>query len=372
METEQLSLEELCSNAVTCGVFPGSVLEVYHGARQIFSIAAGRFAWPFWTPSVSSHTVYDLASLTKPLATSILYMCFVSDGVIGLDEKITKFLPGLPDEKQSITFRHLLNHSSGLPAYRPYFKTLTGCSHKKARNEIERWIVGEALEESVGVKTLYSDLGFMLLGFLAEKISGETLVSLIDKHVLKFFEIRDIFCGGKGDFLTQYSVLTAPSEYCKYRSRVIKAETHDMNAWVMGGFAGHAGLFATASAVAEIVIKIKSMYQGNYKHSIITNSAVREFLKVNHTLDRQKWTCGFDTPTPGNSSTGRFFSLNSIGHLGFTGTSFWHDMEKNITVVLLSNRTFPKATKQNQEAIKKFRIKVHDAVLEKLRYYSLC
>jgi len=356
-------LGEVCAAAIASGAFPGIVLHLAMGNRTPVSIARGRLAWPAWTPEVSCDTVYDLASLTKPLATATLFMALASDGTATPEMPLRVFFRNLPSDKQEITTGALLTHTSGLPAHRPYFMALADSTAEQARHKMEKWIFEEPLCFHPGSDTLYSDLGYIVLGFVAEKICGMPLGQLVERYVFSPMGIKGIFWGGKGEFHGN----CAPSEFCKYRERVIMGETHDMNAWILGGAAGHAGLFATAARVAGILKALMDIKRGKRRHPHIRQDVLNSFLSVPRREGCGNCrTMGFDTPLPGASAAGKHFSPASIGHLGFTGTSFWHDTEKDITITMLANRTFPRADKKSMERIRKWRPLIHDAAMEML------
>lgn len=354
-------LYAICQEAIRDRAFPGLAIDASWKGRTALSIAAGRVAWPPWAPEVSNDTIYDLASLTKPLATAMLYMSLVSEGLTSLDTEIGPFFKKMPEDKCAVNIRDLLSHTSGLPAHRPYFKQLMGASPSEARQKMEEWIINEPLCFKPGSNWLYSDPGYILLALIAERICGKPFRELVWEYLFRPLGISGIFWGGERA-LRAFDV--APSEFCPYRKRVIMAETHDMNAWVLGGAAGHAGLFSKAGTVTQLVTALMAVRHGRERHPYIKQGVVEDFLKMDIEAGKVYRPCGFDVPAPVNSAAGRHFSAGSTGHLGFTGTSFWHDQGREITITLLTNRTFPRATMESRKKIKKWRPIIYDAVME--------
>ena len=227
--------------------------------------------------------------------------------------------------------------------------------------QIRRHILEEPLVYPPATNALYSDLGFIVIQWLLEEISGKdfyhfTREDLFDHLVCPTPEFIPL--GQEKDVdHNQF----ADTEYCPWRERILSGEVHDENAYALGGVAGHAGLFGTAQEVKCVLDCILDTISGENPSSPWTREYLTEFLQPAHLHPASTWALGFDTPASSNSSAGRYFSTRSVGHLGFTGTSFWLDLERGISVILLTNRIHPSRA---NEKIKEFRPLLHDAVME--------
>ena len=233
------------------------------------------------------------------------------------------------------------------------------------------------LKESMGKesgsfeKAVYSDLGFMLLGIIIEKVMNTDLNEAAKNLVFDPLCVEDIFfIPEKGHLTSTFSRQkliknTAPTLYCPYRKRIIMGEVHDLNAWAMGGLAGHSGLFGTGKAVCKLLKKFLLIFKGRFEHPVFKRDLMREFFIKQEMDPASTWALGFDTPSPEGSSSGDHFSPESVGHLGYTGTSFWMDPREEMIVVFLSNRTFPHDTEKSRLAIKDLRRKLHNLIMEK-------
>ena len=281
---------------------------------------------------------FDLASLTKPLATTLLFMIAVQDGLLTLTDTVDAYLP--TTTLTGVTLTRLLNHTSPLTDWFD-FKTIGLKKSAFAQNKktILAQILNnkELLRHTPGV--VYSDLGFMLLGAILETVHGDDLATLFAQQIAKPLGIaRDAF------FVPlHHKPLSAvshfvPTEKCTWRKKLLQGEVMDENAFLMGGVAGHAGLFATATAVHRILSELRLARLG--KSKFITRDCFQIFCEPTTTrsVAKRYFTLGFDTPTQPGSQSGKKFSKKSIGHLGYSGTSFWWDLQKDFWVILLTNR----------------------------------
>jgi len=314
---------------------------------------------------------YDLASLTKPLATTMALLCLLADNRISLTTTLAGLLErDVPADKQAITLEMLLGHRAGLPAWRPYYEELRRHRWPERRHLLERLILSESLVATPGATEIYSDLGFMLLGWIVEKKAAMPLDRLLLERMYaplgigeKLFFNRtkpepDISSPQKGVFQqTVRQGCYVPTENCPWRGRLLTGEVHADNAWTMGGVAGHAGLFGTIEAVLRLTQVLLRAWRGEKGLPGIRSADLRQFL--DYGMEEGGRALGFDRPSAENSSTGRFFSRRSVGHLGFTGTSFWIDPEQNLVAVLLTNRVI--YGRENGK-IKNFRPVFHDLV----------
>jgi CubicO group peptidase (beta-lactamase class C family) len=349
-------VDQLMRAAVRQGIFPGAVLLVMRADTVIFRQAYG-YADLFSGQTMVQDTFFDLASLTKPLATSLAAMTLVRQGRLDLDTPCAKTCPELSGTaKAAITPRHLLTHRSGLPPWRPYFMQLRELPHQARQTALRGCLVNEPLASEPGKISVYSDLGFMLLHWMVERLSGEPMDAFIMHNIYQPLGIDDLF------FNDLRSVATIPRNYaatqlCPWRNRLMIGAVDDDNAWVAGGIAGHAGLFGSADAVGRLLAALLAADQGSDDRRVFDPDLVRLFL---HADPQERWALGFDTPAEHGSSAGRFFPRYSFGHLGFTGTSFWVDRRRGIIIVLLTNRVHPW---RYNSGIRSFRPRLHDAVM---------
>jgi CubicO group peptidase (beta-lactamase class C family) len=350
--------DALMRQGVAEGVFPGAVLHVSREGHTIFTRAYGVAHRASGRP-VTEATVFDLASLTKPLATTLAVMALIHDRRLGLEDRLGGLLPGWEEtDKACITIRQLLCHRAGFPAWQPYYETLRTLPPPDRTRALHTLLRDELLHAPPDAQALYSDLDFMVLQAVVERRAGCRLDHWLQQAVYGPLGVRELFfveCGRP-----RPPKAFAATEDCPWRGYVLEGEVHDDNAFVLGGVAGHAGLFGTAAAVAHLLGLLWAALQG----VTVAPPLERELLEVFVTRQAgSDWALGFDTPAAQSSSSGRFFPARSIGHLGFTGTSFWMDLERGLAVVLLTNRVHPQRSNQR---IRAFRPALHDAVLEAL------
>jgi serine-type D-Ala-D-Ala carboxypeptidase len=344
-------------------IFPGAVAGIAWGppaSRREIVAASGSTGSGCYAP-VTARTCFDLASLTKPLATTLTILCLLQEKRITLSASLAEVLAGvIPPDKQAITVRSLLSHGAGLPAHRPYFEKLMTLPFEERPSRIRKWLLAEPLSYLPGAKRLYSDLDFMLLGMIIEDVTGQSLDKAVEGRVLRPLNLQEeIFYqpAGKGGRQRVF----AATENCPWRRRILRGEVHDDNAHALGGVAGHAGLFGTVGGVLSLACHLLDVRQGVATHPRYHRKDLLEFLADRDNISNSTLLLGFDTPAVAGSSAGRFFSPASIGHLGFTGTSFWIDPEKELVVVLLTNRVHPR---RDNERIKAFRPYLHDLIVE--------
>jgi CubicO group peptidase (beta-lactamase class C family) len=364
--------------AIRRGVFSGASLLISGGLGPDFEGTWGTVE--LGGVPVTLSTRFDLASLTKPLVTAPLCMVAVQRRFVSLDDPLSRFFPGLvPDDKERITVRSLLSHSSGLPAYEPFYPELIKMPDETRRTALASMILETPLDAAPGKRAQYSDLGFMLLGLIIERQMGGRLDRLARDFLFDPLGIDELhFCPTPSDLSHKArsyslsrpssSVLTyAATQFCPWRKRLLWGEVDDENAWALNGVAGHAGLFGTARGVFKLLSFLWNIYEANVSDRLWPPEIVRPFwTRAQVAGGLSDWCLGYDTPSrKGYSSAGRYFSSNTIGHLGFTGVSFWLDLEKRVLVILLTNRVHP--TRQNDE-IRRFRPVLHDFIMESLEY----
>lgn len=335
-------------------VFPGAVLLcakqdeiLYHRA---FGVADLQTKHPMKTDAV-----FDLASLTKPLATAVAMMVLVQTHQLTLDVRLKDLFPATAQTpKAGITLDMLLRHTSGLPAHRKFFEQAAG--QPVPLTVMDHLVLTEALTALPGTSQVYSDLGYMLLSKVIRVVTQTRLDRFVRNNIYLPLDITDLFFID----LTASSIPVdqarlVSTRNCPWRGRMLIGEVEDENAWVSGGIQGHAGLFGSAAAVHHLCLEILQAI-AHQSSRVLDPVTVARFIRKypGHTH-----VAGFDTPSQTGSSTGRYFSDLTVGHLGFTGTSFWIDPDNGAIVVLLTNRVHP--SRSNQK-IKKFRPMIHDCI----------
>ncbi len=345
----------LLDRAVADHAFPGGVLAVgYRGELAVH--AFGKQTYNANAPAATPETIYDAASLTKPVVTTTLIAMLAAAGRVQLDAPIGVYLPEWnagphPEWRRQVTVRHLLTHTSGLPAHKDYFLTA------KDKRDVLAKIFAEPLGSEPGAKSEYSDLGFILLGEIIARMTGKPLDVLARQRIFAPLGMNDtMFAPAK-----TLRARVAPTETdTSYRKRLLRGEVHDENAWAMGGVAGNAGMFSTAGDLAAFCQML--LNGGIYAQQRLLRRSVIEQMTAAQSIAQNMRTLGWTAPTEGSSS-GHYFSTRSFGHTGFTGTSIWIDPEKQLFVILLTNRVYP--TREN-EKIQQVRPALHDAVVEAL------
>jgi len=321
---------------------------------------------------MARETVFDLASLTKPLATAAATLRLVEDGAIALDDPVSKHLPPFGERgKDAVTIRHLLTHSSGLKPWRGFHELVIERERKTgerlagtpaAREFVLQRIYRSALVHDPGQAAVYGDLDFIVLGALVEAVTKQPLDAFCAERVFgplglaQTCFLRPAVWGEPPPDAVRRRF--AATENCPWRGRIVWGEVHDPNASVMGGVAGHAGLFASADDVMGYAQQLVDVWHG--RSEVFPRALVQAFFERQHLPPGSDWALGWDTPTKGASSSGQHFGERSVGHLGFTGTSLWIDLEREAIVVLLTNRVHLVAKRSQY----KLRPLIHDLVLE--------
>lgn len=358
------SLSRLLAQGTAEGIFAGVAAGIVYGPpsarRQWQGFYGQRRIVPDPLP-LTSETFFDLASLTKPLATSLAFLSLIEQDLLSLDTPLSELLERvIPVDKQNITLRQLLAHSSGLVAHRPYYQKLKEMPVAGRQEEMLARILAEPLAAKPGEKAIYSDLGFMLLGWIAEGKSGLRLDRLVKENIYQPLSCAENIFYRPLDQPWPAEKAVAATEECPWRNKVLEGEVSDDNAHVLGGVAGQAGLFGDLATVLTLVTHLLDCWQERTAHPAFGNQLLKTFLQREGTSG-SSWALGFDTPSPQGSSAGRYFHPTSVGHLGYSGTSFWIDPSRDLVVVLLSNRIHP--SRQNT-MIKQFRPRFHDAVIK--------
>lgn len=355
-------LDQAMAGAVVGGVFPAGVL-LCARKESIFYHRAFGFTGP--DQPAGPDSVFDLASLTKPLATALALADLIKAGRVRLGTPLGEILPETENTaKACITMDMLLRHTSGFPAHREYFKLLPETGRKSGRPKIRQMLIDEPLDARPGERECYSDLGYMILAWAVERLSGCDLDLYLRQRIYRPLGIHCLGFIPLDAPLPPWCQNAAPTMDCAWRGRVIRAEVEDENAWAAGGVEGHAGLFGTASAVHRLCWEILSALNGSGAQ-VLAPGVLKDFLRRSPGRTR---VAGFDTPSGERPAAGKLAPGSTIGHLGFTGTSFWMDPASGLVTILLTNRVHP--VRENLK-IRKFRPLIHDLVSKAFKRIKL-
>ena len=335
--------------------FPGAAVAVTHQGKLIAHKAIGHFTYDATSSAVTAETIYDLASVTKVIATTTACMILYDRGLFKLDQPSVELLPGFAesgagqrDARRQVTLHMLLAHSSGLPAYVKLFQT----AHNK--EELLKQALQVPLTADPSTRAEYSDIGFILLEQAMEKLSGEPLDQFCRREIFAKLNLSHTCFTPTADL----KLTIPPTEDDRtFRHRLIQGEVNDENASVMGGVAGHAGCF---SAALDVSVFAQCMLLGGIP--LVKKETLEIFTRRQDSPAGTSRALGWDTPSQ-PSQSGKYFSSRSYGHLGYTGTSLWIDPDRRLSVTLLTNRTWPN---RGSQSIKQFRPAFHDAVIEAL------
>ena len=363
--------------------FPGAVLVVGLGGDVIYEKAFGcRSLLPEATP-LNEKIVYDVSSLTKVMVTVSLAMHLVEQGLLEVDRRLSRIFQTFSTHgKERMTVRDLLTHSSGYAPTAPFYKQIAKAndavrcgfmSTRGATEAVYQEIFRAKLEHLPGKVARYSDIGFILLGHAIEVVSGTTIDKLAQKIIFKPLGLASTgyidLSAVKRRSVQPISDAIAPTNDCAWRKRVLCGEVQDENAWAMGGISGHAGIFSTAADVNAFASELIACYHG--RGTLFQKETVRTFWakdvdsRGDARVPGSTWALGWDTPNKEGSSSGQYFSRNSVGHLGYTGCSLWIDPERELSIVLLSNRVHPSV---DNNLIRQVRPRLHDAVMESIGF----
>jgi CubicO group peptidase (beta-lactamase class C family) len=349
--------------AIAAGAFPGCVFGVLAGGELVVNDALGRFTYQPESPAMTAETLFDVASLTKVVATTAAAMLMVQRHQIDVDALLGDLLPGIVagrdpgDPARAITLKHLLAHNSGLPGYVEFFRAAA------TPESLVRACMELRLEAEPGVRAEYSDPGFILLGKALEVVMGEPLDSWCRREIFQPLGMNATqFCPAPA----LRDVIPPTEEDTWFRHRLIQGEVQDENASVLGGVAGHAGIFSNVADLlafsGAIIDAFAAKSPAKEREEFLFDSGVVKQFTQRQGPPGSSRALGWDTPSA-NSSAGTHFSGHSVGHLGFSGCSLWIDLEAVIAIVLLTNRTWPDRKSQMIRAV---RPAFHDAIREAL------
>ncbi len=348
-------IEELIEENIHDETFPGMVLIIEKDGKKIFEKCAGLTSVEEGRP-MSPDTLFDLASLTKPLATTPTLLALLEGESLGFDRKVSYFLGDVNDRMGDITLSQLMTHTSGLPPVPEIFRLFRSESEINEEKALAR-LYSLIPEKEPGTEVIYSCTGYILLTQIIRKIAGCSLKSAFRRLIIEPSGIEDLlFTPGPED-----KERCAPTEYCPWRKRALKGEVHDENSWCLGGEGGNAGLFGTAEAVTAI--------SDMFLHEGVLRG--KQLLKPEHAAlmrtpqngsVRPPRAFGFLTQCD-DSFAGPGFSRKAFGHTGFTGTSLWIDPDRRLKVTAFTNRVHY-GRDYTAEKIKKFRFDLHQAILK--------
>ncbi len=332
------------------GTTPAVCASVTDRSRDLAVWSVGRHTYAESSPATRHDDLYDLASVTKVVATATLCALLVDRGKLDLDAPVSSWVTGVDD---LVTPRALLSHAAGLPAHVHLFNRMVD------REEVVNAVCRMELEYEPLTRSVYSDMGYILLGTVLERLTGAPLNELFRDCVREPLGLHEtVFCPGES---ARPRIVPTESD-TRWRGRLVHGEVHDENASVMRGIAPHAGLFSSVRDCARFArLWLNEGVLDGKRH--LASETIRMFRKRDNRAAGSSWALGWDTVTPGASTSGQYFSAESYGALGFTGTSIWIDPGAEIAVVLLTNRVHP--TRENW-GIKRLRPEFHDAVREGL------
>lgn len=349
------------SDALQQRVFPGAAFGVLHPNEQFAIESIGGFTYQPDSPRVQTDTIFDMASLSKAMATTSMAMLLWERGQLELDEPLARRVPEFlePDSeaeslavpRSTITPRMLLAHCSGLPACAPLYKTCGTAA------ELLEAYLHMPLESAPETEAIYSDIGFILLGHLLEQIAGESLDRFCQREVFAPLGMSStLYCPPAE--LSASIPPTADKE--NFRGRILQGEVHDGNCWRLGGISGHAGLFSNVPDTLRLADCLLDRGRNIFHPETILKFTTRQLMPPS-----SGWALGWDTPTA-PSSSGTRFSAHSVGHLGYTGTSLWIDFDKQVAIVLLTNRVYPRDEAVAFQSMKSVRPRFQDALMREL------
>jgi CubicO group peptidase (beta-lactamase class C family) len=358
----------IIARAIESRAFPAAAIEVGRRDSILWRAAFGTLTYAPDAPATTDDTVFDLASLTKVIATATMAMRAIDAGRLSLTDRVADHLSDWRGaDRDAVTIADLLEHASGLTAYLPFFRDHHG------RAEFERAICTLPLEYAPRTQSIYSDLGFMLLGFILEdlgfpvdqifRLKAEATRASDPESTRGFRLQAEVPLPAEDPIFNpprQWRERCAPTELDLWRGRLLQGEVHDENTWALGGIAGHAGLFGTARGAGAFA----RMVLGGFRNgSMLAQPGTLARFAQKSSVPGSSRALGWDTMLP-TSSCGSLLSPQAIGHTGFTGTSLWIDPAQDLYVVFLTNRVHPS---RDNNAIRPVRRAVHDEVVRSLR-----
>jgi len=343
-------VNKIIFEAIEDRAFPGAVVLVSKNDRIIFEKPFGHLTYDENSASVSNSTIYDVASLTKVFATTTSLMICYDRKLFNLDDTVVKYLPEFANNgKEEVTIKNLLLHNSGLPSYKRFY------GKYNSAEEVVGELYSIELEYKTGTKTVYSDLGMIILGKLIEKITAKKLNQFCEEEIFQPLQMNCTYFNPPDSL--KYKI--APTEYDEYwRNRLVWGTVHDENSALLDGVAGHAGVFSTAEDISHLMQML--INGGTYNGKQLINSETIQLFTKRYSAQSTR-ALGWDTKSVKGSSAGNLFDITSFGHTGFTGTSIWVDPTKKLFVIFLTNRVHPT---RNNKKLYKIRPALHNSIMK--------
>jgi serine-type D-Ala-D-Ala carboxypeptidase len=357
------TITRLVENATANGTAPGIALAFGHLDQPLYARSFGYAALSPSEQPLRANTLFDLASLTKTISTTLLCLQHQARGQLDPDANLSSFMPDYyPTDKATLSVRSMLSHTAGFPSHVAYYKDIPPQLRPSRLSTIDR-ILSTPMAHAQQQQAQYSDLGPILVGDLLEHLSGLSLDRLFERDLAQPLGLANTF----------YIDLDAPlakarrppsafaaTENCAWRQQTLQGQVHDENAYLLAGVAGHAGLFADLQDLVILARHMLKVWEGD--ESVLPLTGLRQCATIQYPQLSGARTFGWEAARP-DASCGRLCSAQAFGHTGFTGTSLWLDLQRRAYVVLLSNRVHPT---RNNQAFKAFRPKLHDAVFKAL------
>jgi UDP-N-acetylmuramate: L-alanyl-gamma-D-glutamyl-meso-diaminopimelate ligase len=356
--------EQILKDAIAANIGSAAALFVSHKGRIVHHAAYGQTQQGPKGRAIDTDAWFDLASLTKPLVVGTLCAIFLDRGLLDLDQPVCEFVPAFKGEgRETVTLRMLLQHRSGLPDWRPFYKRVADSEFP--RDALLAAVCAEPLLHPVGEIIDYSDLGYILLGAALENIGGARLDTLFKQDVIDPLALKNIGflpfeTGAPGAGASDAPAQRVATENCPRRGLLI-GQVHDDNAWAVGGVCGHAGLFGTAQAVGTLLDEWFQCLHG--EGWLFSHATAIQFAYPLPSPPRADFALAWDRPTWKRSPAGRFISPDALGHWGYTGTSAWLDHDRDLSIVLLTNRVHPS---HDEARIRELRLSLHESIYEEL------
>ena len=341
------TLRALLSRARADSIFPGAIAVVGNSDRVYATVAVGTTDWAPGSAAIDQRTLWDLASLTKLVALTTTIATLVDQGQLSLDDTVRKWVhEWRVAGNEGITVRDLITHRSGLPAFKQYFKLVTG------KDTVRKLVLAEPLESPPRTKMVYSDIGAIILGIVVERVTGQSFEVAVHERVQAPLGMTETMFNPPASL----SGRIAATENDPWRGRLLVGEVHDENAYALGGVSAHAGLFSTARDMTRFA-QMWLRYGAAGDRRLIGEGTARLFATVQDSAFSSR-ALGWDTPT-GDNSAGTIMKRPAFGHTGFTGTSLWMDPARGVFVLLLTNRVNPSRARTGIAGV---RVRVADAV----------
>ncbi|MBM4158014.1 MAG: serine hydrolase [Ignavibacteria bacterium] len=356
-------LDSIIQSGIENKYYPGAQILIGDNNNIIYEKSYGRFTYDTDSPEVTNYTIYDLASVTKVIATTTAVMILADIGKIDLNDPVIKYIPEFDNNgKNTISILNLLLHNSGLKAWIPFYKTC------KTKEDVMNTIYNIGLDYPTDTRCVYSDLNAILLGEIVERVTKLSFSKYCDSLIFYPLGMENTFFNPD----KQYKNFIAPTEYDNYwRGRLLKGEVHDEAASLMGGVSGNAGLFSNAKDLYQFMRMIlnngfyynpytRGLKEENFCRSSVIKIFTKRFTELSYNNIR---ALGWETkpePTKYRTQCGELFSENSFGHTGYTGTSVWCDRDRNLIVIFLTNRINPA---RGNEGIRLIRPEVHNTAV---------